>query len=161
MVEFIRCNPNPHGVSVGDNTPGIPGAINRTTLAALVARGGCSILYTHLGKGLSDADFIPPATRRAFELLAHYQARGDILVTTTRRLLDYQMMRERVSIALDGKLLSINTQGECLEGLGFTGLPEQIRCVVDGREAVLTRRRNPDGGPDWLGFPWSPLTWPL
>jgi hypothetical protein len=65
--------------------------LTRRFLDRLVARGGCSIYYTHLGKldrGSNKRGFSPAAVD-AFRLLGEYADSGRILVTTTRRLLDH------------------------------------------------------------------------
>jgi hypothetical protein len=88
--EFIRCNPSWGGVSCHDRGDGIHEVLNRRFLDRLVARGGPCILYTHLGKLDRNRNqrAFDPAAIAAFRLLAEYQRRGDIRVTTTARLLD-------------------------------------------------------------------------
>lgn len=86
--EFLRCNPHWAGVSAGDRGDAIHEVLTPAFVDALVRRGGHCILYTHLGK-------LDPRTRRldaravaAFRMLAQRARRGEIAVTTTRRLLD-------------------------------------------------------------------------
>lgn len=161
VIEFMRCNPNPHGVSVGDNSPGIPAALNPQLLDHLVSRGGFAILYTHLGKGLDPRTLVPPATQEAFERLADRFRRGEILVTTTRRLLDFHTMTQRIDVRLQGTTLTIASRGECLDGLTIEGLPEHVVCLVDGRETPLERLGATQRDGFTWGFPWRRLSWPL
>lgn len=87
VEEFLRCNPHPEGVSVGDRGDGIHEVLTGRFLDRLVQRRGTCILYTHLGK-LGAARQLPAAAVQAFRGLAEYYRSGQILVTTTRRLLD-------------------------------------------------------------------------
>lgn len=95
VVEFIRCNPCWGGVSSHDRGDGISEVLNRRYLDRLAARGGYSILYTHLGK--LDRSGNPRAFDRdavaAFRLLADYDRSGRIQVVTTSRLLDLHQAR--------------------------------------------------------------------
>ena len=94
--EFIRCNPSWGGVSSHARGDGIHEVLNRRFLDRLVARGGPCILYTHLGKldRNQNKRAFDPATVAAFRLLAEYQQRGAIRVTTTARLLDGDLTAE-------------------------------------------------------------------
>jgi hypothetical protein len=90
-LEFLRCNPHWGGVSCADRGDRIHEVLTRTFLDRLVERQGACILYTHLGKldrSEHKCRFGPPVVA-AFRLLAEYHRAGQLLVTTTRRLLDY------------------------------------------------------------------------
>ena len=79
------------------------------------------ILYTHLGKvGNREVPF-PERTCEAFRALAREQDAGRVLVTTTRRALDYCALRR---------------------GLSFTAREEAGRTVID---LVLPAGLEPDG----------------
>jgi hypothetical protein len=102
--EFIRCNPSWRGVSCHDRGDAVHEVLNRRYLDRFVVRGGFSILYTHLGKlDRSDGpkNAFPPATVAAFRLLAEYHRAGQILVTTTARLLEHASHFENST--LDGQ----------------------------------------------------------
>ena len=90
-IEFLRCNPHWGGVSCGDRGDRIHEVLTRDFLGRLVERQGACILYTHLGKldRGQDKRRFSLAVVKAFRLLAEYFHSGKILVTTTRRLLDY------------------------------------------------------------------------
>lgn len=87
--EFLRCNPHWNGVSSCDTGWGIARVLTGRFLDRLVARRGTCILYTHLGKlGPSNRKFDEP-TVHAFRQLGDYYRSGKILVTTTKRLLEF------------------------------------------------------------------------
>lgn len=87
-IEFLRCNPHWAGVSSRDRGDGIHEVLTRSFLDRLIHRGGSCILYTHLGKlgKTKERRFFDSAAAAAFRLLADYAKRGQILVTTTSRL---------------------------------------------------------------------------
>jgi hypothetical protein len=88
IQEFLRCNPNPLGVSAGDRGDRIHEVLTESFLARFVERRGVGILYTHMGK-LGGGKGFPPETVRAFRRLAAYYHSGRLLVTTTSRLLQH------------------------------------------------------------------------
>ncbi len=88
--EFLRSNPHPDGISAGDNAAGLAAALTDEFLDNLIARSAKSIVYTHLGKQIDSKRGFPEKTREALARLADRQERGEILVTTTSRLLDYR-----------------------------------------------------------------------
>lgn len=91
VIEFMRCNPYFDGLGNDSDTGfGIAKVINRRFLNALSSRGGFCLLYTHLGKlSKGSPRRFDESAVAAFRLLAEYYREGRILVTTTRRLLDY------------------------------------------------------------------------
>jgi len=92
VQEFLRCDPFRGGISRADRGDKIHEVLTETFLERLASRGGPCILYTHLGKLDRNAHprrFSPEAVA-AFRLLADYQRRGRIHVTTTARLLEFQ-----------------------------------------------------------------------
>ena len=91
VPEFLRCNPHRGGVSCADRGDLIHEVLTRDFLDRLIARQGTCILYTHLGK-LGEGEYgrrFRPEVVSAFRLLAEYYNSGQLLVTTTRRLLDH------------------------------------------------------------------------
>jgi hypothetical protein len=161
VIEFMRCNPNPYGVSVGDNAPGIPAVINNITLDLLHEREGWCILYTHLGKGLKGPGLLSNATREAFEKLAERYGRGEILVATTRRLLDYHTMWHKVGISLHRRHVDIESRGEDVTGLTLYGLPEGFSCQLDGAPVALKENRADETGRVSHSISWTRLDWPF
>ena len=90
VQEFLRCSPHWSGISGRDRGDAIHEVLSRSFLDRLLRRRGHSILYTHLGKleGGRYPRRLSPAAVNAFRLLADYVKRGEILVTTTARLLE-------------------------------------------------------------------------
>jgi hypothetical protein len=170
--EFMRCNPHWGGVSSCDQGWRIGNVLTGAMLHRLIERGGTSILYTHLGKVDDPRALFNPRAVQAFRLLAEASREGNVLVTTTRRLLGYcrairEILFEEVQ---DEKGLRIlvrtraNTRSPRglsradLNGLTFyVPEPGATSMVVDGRE-VATLRCN---APDHTGRPSVSLDWPL
>lgn len=100
VTEFLRCNPHWGGVSSCDTAAGFADVATESMLRSLVEREGYCVLYTHLGKVRNPAEPFGPATRQAFERIARYARQGKLLVTTTRRLLDYAAMHGQISVDL-------------------------------------------------------------
>lgn len=176
VYEFLRCNPHWGGVSSCDQGRHIAKVLTHELLDRLVARGGTCVLYTHLGK--IDDPGIPfsPAAVAAFHRLAQASRRGDILVTTTRRLLGYRRaIREAAfTVALEerGLRILVNTRtgkhspgglSEVdLDGLTFyVPEPRATSVIVDGQEVAALRCNAPDhtGRPS-VSLPWPPLEFP-
>jgi hypothetical protein len=88
-IEFLRCNPHWGGVSSCDQGRAIEHVLTPAFLDRLVEREAYCILYTHLGKIHSPQSPFSPAGVAAWRRLAEAYHNGRILVTTTRRLLDY------------------------------------------------------------------------
>jgi hypothetical protein len=69
----------------------------------LVAMRGTSIIYTHLGKRranrVHDKRHIPPHTENAVRLLSRRWAQGEVMLSSTSRLLDYLILRDQARVA--------------------------------------------------------------
>ncbi|MPN11679.1 hypothetical protein SDC9_158986 [bioreactor metagenome] len=85
-LEFLRCNPHPHGVSAGDRGDRLEEVLTERFLNRLVETRGVCILYTHLGK-IDFGPGLPDLSKQALRRLAEYSNSNRILVTTTCRLL--------------------------------------------------------------------------
>jgi hypothetical protein len=174
VLEFVRANPSWAGVSRFDTSTGLAEVLTNRFLARLERRAAPCILYTHLGKtSRTDVSFEEP-TRRALRTLAEWQRAGRILVTTTRRLLDFQrhIAASRVSITETGNrtLADVSAHGIDGERLGVADLaglsvyvadPARTDVRVNG-QAVNDLQRNP---PDFTGrasvsIPWRRLEFP-
>ncbi len=161
LTEFIRCNPHPHGVSVGDHSQGFGDALNEAALEHLVRRRGASVIYTHLGKHVTGDQLFPHSTRRAFERLSERQKQGDILVATTLRLLDYHAAKKSTRIYNKETHLEL----ELPENLPADGLTwawnssATPRVLVNGAEIAVERHET--SSRVWLSVPWPKLTYPL
>ena len=174
VVEFLRCNPHFAGPSGGDTAVGIPEVLNDRLISRLAARQGFCILYTHLGKIASEREPFGPAARRAFAHLAERQASGDVLVATTRRLLDYVRRMEALahSSQRTGDVTTIRVQPidgshpltpHRLEGVTFY-VPSggRVRVLCDGADISDWFVRNPPdaAGRASVSIPWRRLEFP-
>jgi hypothetical protein len=144
-VEFLRSNPSWAGISVHDTADGLGEVINAGLLHRLVDRQAACVL----------------------ELVARARSDGELMVTTTRRLLDFCRARRTASWTAtadgDGVRIDISTaalpsiERRRLEGLTFyTETASRVRLVVDGRDEQALRV-NP---PDHTGCPSVSIAWP-
>lgn len=172
VFEFLRCNPYWGAVDQSETADGFADVLDERLLELLVARAGFSVLYTHLGKVTSREQPLGPRTRAAFARLAEREREGQILVTTTSRLLAYcRALRELTFAvrAVDGGL-SIDVQAPWLDAKvpdGLGGLTFDVpdasrtRLTVNGRDVVDLVRREPErGGRSAVSLPWRRLEFP-
>ncbi len=174
-LEFIRCNPHWGGVSSCDTAEGLGSVLTPKVIELLEQRGGTCILYTHLGKIRDRARPLGAGTIAALEMLAERVREGRILLTTTRRLLDYGRRRRtdgfreiregewsRLSVeGIRGKGMHAREDG-APEGMTFyVEDPGKTRIFFNGQE-VLDVRRNPADatGRRSVSIPWNPLCLP-
>jgi len=174
--EFMRCNPHWGGVSSCDQGRHVGEVLTESFVNRLVERGGTCILYTHLGKiDNPEAPFDAKAVA-AFRRLAEESRAGQILVTTTRRLLGYRRALREITHKScggeDGLCIHVSTQypetsvgplslGD-LSGLTFyVRDPGVTRIVVDGHQAIAIKCNPPDhtGRPS-ISLPWPRLEFP-
>ncbi len=165
-VEFLRCNPHPAGVDTGDTGAGLGEVLTARFLDQLVEREGVGLLYTHLGK--LPGRIFPEATVRALHLLKQYSEAGKILVTTTRRALDYARMTESstLSIAEDAKSGVMNITcdpawtGEELQGVTLytNSVVNELR--LHGRAVPWQTNPVDETGRASVSIPWEPLKFP-
>ncbi len=174
-LEFIRCNPHRGGVSSGETADGLGEVLTPAFLDRLEERGGICILYTHLGKARDRARPLRGETIAALRGLAARFREGRILVTTTRRVLDYaSRLRAHGFRAVRQDewthLFVEDIPGErraCAgteppEGMTFyADNPEKTRVFFGGREIPDIRRNPPDRtGHGSVSIPWNPLRLP-
>ncbi len=97
-------------------------------LDRLVEDGGVRILYTHLGKRRADLmaapRHIPEPTLRALEALATRHRSGQIMISSTSRLLDYLVLRR--SARLSNELVDFRADGLRFETLAPSDLAGQV-----------------------------------
>ena len=146
-------------------------------LDRLVRRGGVSVLYTHVGKIRDSVVPFEPPTVISLRRLAERAHRGEILVTTTRRLLGYCRARSELSVAAsrdgEGYRFALRRSGLQLEtaspsrpgelaGLTvYTEDPERTRVTLGGEEVTALRRNGPDHmGRRSVSLPWPNLEFP-
>ncbi len=166
--EFMRSNPSWAGVSVYETADGLGEVMTPDVLRRLIDRQGACVLYTHLGK-MRNREELAPATRDALELLGRSASDGDLLVTTTRRLLELcrgkRTVSWRASARADGIDIDVSTGGAgagAVEGLTlYVDRPERARVVVDGVPASELRVNAPDDtGRASVSIPWRRLAFP-
>jgi len=174
-LEFIRCNPHLGGVSSCDTAEGLGDVLTPKVLDLLEERGGVCILYTHLGKVRDRERPLRGETVVALHNLAERVRDGRILLTTTRRLLDYALARRtlRLHTLRDGDWTNIfieypregwtqDGNGGLPEGMTFfVADPENTRLFFDGSEVSPIHRNPPDAtGRRSVSIPWNPLRLP-
>lgn len=172
IYEFMRSNPHWGGVSSCDEGRHIGEVLTSDVLDRLIERGGTCVLYTHLGK--IDNPTVPfnPKAVIAFRRLSEMFRRGQILVTTTRRLLGYRRVLQEMAFGcrIDERGLHISvdirkdqhTPGEVsdadLSGLTFyVPDPEITSVTLNGREVPGLNRNTPDH----TGRASVSIDWPL
>ena len=174
LTEFLRSNPHYQGPSGGDTASGIHEVLSRRLIDRLVARKGFCILYTHLGKIRERERPFSERACAAFRMLAERAAAGDVLVTTTRRLLNYAdtIRRTRVQMEEHEGLITVrlrfwpSIQPACepdLDGLTvYSPRTDRIRVVVEDHEVTSPLKWNPadESGQTSFSLPWRRLQFP-
>lgn len=173
-LEFLRCNPHWGGVSSCDTADGLGQVLTPRFLDLLEERGGMCILYTHLGKFLGRPAAFSEAAVNALEMLAERGRSGRILVTTTKRLLDYALARRthRFRGYREGEWTIVRIEREegvpCPPGGGgmegatfYVDDPGKTRVFLGGREIPDVQRNPPDAtGRGSVSIPWKFLSPP-
>jgi hypothetical protein len=171
-IEFLRCNPHWGGVSSCDTADGIPEVLTNEFLNRLARRRGSCILYTHLGKRRSGAGqgALSESTREAFRRLAQRQSQGDVLVATTKRLLDYRHVRDQLSIDVsrsNGRLRYELSSPEAVTVTQLQGVslyidePGRTDVRLNGQPLATLQVNPPDEtGRASLSVRWMPLEFP-
>ena len=164
ILEFLRANPCWRAVDEGETADGLAEVLTPSLLDRLVRRGGLMVLYTHLGKVTNPSQPLGPATRAALARLADADRAGRVLVTTTRRLLEYAREREEATWQCrwrdDLLEIDVRTPGDGL-GLCFPVRdPERARIVVNGQPCEASRTATDPDGTRFIGLPWPRLEFP-
>ena len=138
---------------------------------------GYMIIHTRLGDNDAYAEWIPSQTRTALTKLSQHFAGGDILVTTSSRLLEYYIANKALSwnwskkgdayiIEIDRDTSESPVEFEltraALQGLTFyTPAPEKTRIVFNG-EVITPLQINfeDESGRSSVSIPWNWLTFP-
>lgn len=163
VLEFLRCNPYWQGVQHGATAAGIADVLSEKTLSRLVQRNAVSVIYTHLGKIGREPGIFPARTRDAFLRLAGFEETGQILVTTTRRLMGYCEAVEKFTYTAtreDGRVW-IDVSANAVPDFDPSGLtfnvenPEAVGLRIDGREMQGIQRNKAD----WTGRPSVSVPW--
>ena len=169
--EFLRANPHWAGVNVGETAGGLAEVLTDAFIEHLCASGGVCVLYTHLGKVSDPAQPLPAGSRAALRRLARAAAERRILVTTTRRLLDFCHAERTATIfrtaGAEADRVDVRTTAAGLAATELQGLTvyvandRAVRVFVDGDERTAIACNPPDEtGRASITIPWTPLTFP-
>jgi hypothetical protein len=175
VMEFLRSNPSWAGISVHETADGLGEVLSESMLGRLAGRSGACVLYTHLGKIRGPERRLNDTTRRGLARLAAKAKAGEILVTTTRRLLDYCRVRKDASwtVAREEGATVLRLRVDATVGEGsdtraaFDGLsfyvddPSHTRVIANDVPVTCLRRNAPDetGRPS-VSIPWQRLRLP-
>jgi|GEM_PF-357369 hypothetical protein len=169
IKEFMRSNPYWGGVGKGTTADGLPYILSKKTLNSLIKNEGYCILYTHLGSTINQCYPFSSLVKESLSLLSQYASDRKILVTTTRRLLDYYSAMQQIQISVsyvDGLTRVHIIMGENrlpLDGLSLYVLDAtKTKIYVDDREINKVEINLPDhtGRPS-LSIPWKKLEFPF
>jgi len=167
--EFLRSNSNWLGVSEGATADVFPETMSQQFLDCLVKKEGVSIIYTHLGRAKDCYHPFSLRTQETFNQLSQYALDGKILVTTTRRLLDYCRSIRQVTVgsSLDGHgchRIDIASGGSDtdLSGLTiYTDHASMVKLYANDQEVKDLQRNPPDHtGRSSVSLPWRKLEFP-
>ena len=167
--EFLRANPHWGGVSRGDTAEGIHEVLTEAMLNRLMKREGMCILYTHLGKIRRREEPFGPQARNAFRRLAAAYHQGRLLVTTTRRLLDYCQMLNSITVttATNENCCRISVSTRASGPVDYSGLsfyvadPEHTEVDIDGKQTMSLQRNPADHTRQMsVSIPWRRLGFP-
>ncbi|HET9315881.1 MAG TPA: hypothetical protein VFQ51_09840 [Vicinamibacteria bacterium] len=167
--EFLRCNPHWAAVDEGETADGLADVVVDPMLDTLVHRGGACVLYTHLGKVKDRARPFNAGTCAALARLAERQRRGELLVTTTRRLLGQRRAVREAQVRTapaDGgtQRVDVTYAGPPadLDGLTvYAADPERVTLVVNGTTPPRVVRNPSDHtGRASVSLPWPRLVYP-
>ena len=171
---------------VGGNPASTPEIIDARFLAEqlspnvldnLVSRNGYMILYANYGENTTSNEWLPIETRQALTGLSERAKKKEILVTTTSRLLDYNLVRkfldwrwdhtnEGYDIYISGiKHIfdeDYDVEIEKFKGLTFyTPAPQNTRIYFDGKTISPITINPPDeSGLSSVSIPWIWLNYP-
>jgi hypothetical protein len=175
VLEFLRANPSWAGISVHETADGLGEVMGEHMLDRLADREAGCVLYTHLGKIRGRDRTLNDQTLRALDGLAEKSRSGQILVTTTRRLLDYCRVRRDVAWSVEhqhgaavvrvtapaafGGLWPATSE---LDGLSFyVDDPARARIFVNETPVTGLQRNAPDEtGRYSVSIPWRRLSLP-
>jgi len=173
--EFMRSNPYWGGVQNFATADGLSEVLNKTMLDHLVNRQGVCILYTHLGKIKNRNEPFNNNTKNALRLLAKYSQEGKILVTTTRRLLNYFRVQRDIAVSISTETNGVTIdfgadnrkKGERLIPGNIQGLSLYVQdsvntqVTLNGAKVADFKCNAPDHtGRKSISFPWTPLQFP-
>ena len=152
--------------------------LSRENLDRLIDKGGYMVVYTHLGANQQYSEWIPRKARRALRAAANRFRAGQLLITTTSRLLDYNLTQSGLDwdwLEADGEYIitihgldhphdpDFNVDLEMLQGITFYTPDPERTSVYFGEEMIESLQLNPPDhtGRESVTIPWTPLTFPV
>lgn len=169
-TEFFRCNPHWDGIGYDRGTD-LDQILHERVIDDLIEIGGTSVIYTHFLKN-APAGELPEPAKRALRAIGVRQANGELLTTTTERLLDYSVARDAarltssrredggtdIHVTIDPKLPARASQGLTI----YCDDPNRARVDVNGVE-IDGLEANPadETGKPSVSIPWVPLQYPI
>jgi hypothetical protein len=174
VFEFIRSDSHWKGVGMGADSIGLSCLLSKRNLRNLIRKHAYVVVYTHLGINAEGKEIIAEETRDALRNLAQEFESGNILVTTTSKLLNYYVTRKYLSWEVEARpeLTRIKISGahdpvtgkmllpdrRLLQGITFY-VPDPARThVFLGMDEVRGMKINPpdDTGRESIMFPLLP-----
>ena len=168
IYEFMRSNPYWGGIGLAATATGVGEVLTEAMLSRLTKRQGAGVLYTHLGKIGSNSHIFKTKAKNAFGLLVEFMKNGFILVTTTKRLLEYCRMKDDIDVSVEKDRNGININafsprtGESYEGLTFY-VPDnkKIDLCLNGRKVdSFYENKRDETGQASISVKWSKLNFP-
>lgn len=168
VYEFMRSNPHWRGVSCGETADGLAKVLVEPMLRRLMERGGVCILYTHLGKTEERDELFSEKTIQTIRLLARFYSEEKILVSTTRRILNYCLLLQGIDLLIskDKEVVNIelvsNGRSDDISGISlYVQDPEKTRVKLNGHEVKNLKCNGPDHtGRRSVSTPWRNLDFP-
>lgn len=173
--EFMRSNPHWAGPGRGDTADELGGVLTPNMLDSLVRSEGVCVLYTHLGKVRNPRCPFGESARAALQRLAAMRQAGQLLVTTTSRLLRYITVRDCLRGSASKRGTHVMIQIESVEDPvtgAFAASPEDLMgltFILDRCDTVALSLVNRhlvtcdvvhDAGKTIATVPWKPLVFP-
>ncbi|MBC8374904.1 MAG: hypothetical protein H8E26_02595 [FCB group bacterium] len=146
--------------------------LTRGNLSTLVKNEGYMLLYTHMNEHLPEQQALPAGVEAGFRLLSEYSQAGDLLVTTSSRLLQYADIHEQ--LAWETKFSSDQTQihlsrlddrplvEEALQGITlYCTEPEKITLFCGEKQLSLKINPIDSSGKPSVSVVWEALEFPV
>jgi hypothetical protein len=170
VFAFARASYSRRGHGSDATAAGLAESLRPEVIDQLIRNEGAMIIYTHLGKN-DGPPFLPPKTVASLRNLARVHQEGDVLVTTSSRLLNYVVNRDYLNYEVvtsgDGLEIKIRTISDPVRGT-FVPRLEQLQglsfYVIDSTRVTLTIDGQPipdvvSNPPDETGYPSISIPW--
>jgi hypothetical protein len=174
VLEFIRYNPHWAGPGKDSKPKELAEALSTRSINHLLESCGVGVLYTHLGKMGNSKLIMHENIIDCFRIISELFHKRQLLVCTTRRLLQYNYIRNSIRFRVnhdDNKYVVIIDSitnphlgsrlptVEELQGITFK-IPQtkSIRLILGNRE-IETKKYDNDKY-TYMAMPWSRITLP-